>query len=413
MTRSTRLEVDLDAIAHNLSELVRLLDAGPVSPSRSPRKRPLIAAVVKANAYGMGAAALAPTLVEGGADLLAVACLPEALELRRVLPGARVLIMGHTPDEYLSLAVEKGIAVTIFDLRQARILSRAAAELRREAIAHAKIDTGMNRLGLKPGPEAPELLAAMSRLTGLRIEGAFSHLALRDRDSDRRQFELFGELLAEAAALGAEFPIKHICDSIGMMRYPEYRLDMVRVGAFLYGVKPLRTPLGESVEIRAPFALATRISRIRKLAEGEGVGYDATFIAPAGGSRIATLPIGYADGYMRCLSNKAQVLIRGKRAPVVGLICMDQLTVDVGGIPEAEEGDEVLLLGRRARRPGSADAPGPADAESAASGEIGVLELANWAGTNRNEIISAIGRRVPRVYLRGGSIVGSVDYLET
>jgi alanine racemase len=377
-----------------------MLAAGPAASNGKP---PLFAAVLKANAYGMGAAAAAKELLDAGAGMLAVACLPEAVELRRSLrgsyPEAPILIMGHTPSEYFPIALEEGIRLTIFDLEQARALSAAVAAAaggEPEAIVHIKVDSGMNRLGLKPDSGTAAMLAAMAELPGLRLEGIFTHLALDSAESDRRQFELFMDVVAQAERLGVAFPLKHVCDSIGLMRYPEYRLDMVRAGALLFGVKPRNTPLSEGADIKTPFALKTRISRLRRIEGGEGVGYDATFRAPPGGALLATAPIGYADGYPRCLSNQAQVLLRGKRAPVVGLICMDQLTIDASSVPDAREGDEILLLG------GDGSSPG---------GGIGVLEVSDWARTNRNEIISAISRRVPRVYFKGGKPVLEVDYL--
>jgi alanine racemase len=390
MTRSTRLEVDLDSITHNFREAKRLLDDGPRASNGRP---PLFAAVLKANAYGMGACAVAEELLASGADMLAVACLPELIELRRSLrashPGARILIMGHTPSEYFPIAIEQRATLTIFDLEQAKALSAEACRAGSEAVVHIKVDTGMNRLGLKPDSRSVDMLAAMAELPGLKLEGIFTHLALDTRESDRRQFELFTGLVEAAEARGLSFPLKHVCDSIGLMRYPEYRLDMVRAGALLFGVKPRNTPLSESADIRTPFALKTRISRLRRIDPGEGVGYDSTFRAPPGGALIATLPIGYADGYPRCLSNRAWVIVRGKRAPVVGLICMDQLNVDLSAIPDAAEGDEVILLGRG----------------------IDVSEVSDWAATNRNEIISAISRRVPRAYYKGGKPAFEVDYL--
>jgi alanine racemase len=394
MMRSTRLEVDLDSITHNFREAKRMLAQGPCASDGRP---PLLAAVLKANAYGMGALAVAEELLASGAELFAVACLPEAVELRRRLrrrlknarPEARILIMGHTPSEYFPIALEHRATLTIFDLEQAKALSSAARDAGSEAVAHIKVDTGMNRLGLKPGSGSAGMIAAMAELPALRLEGIFTHLALDSNESDRRQFELFTSLIEAVEARGLTFELKHVCDSISLMRYPEYRLDMVRAGALLFGVKPMNTPLSESADIRTPFALKTRISRLRRIEPGEGVGYDSTFRAPPGGALLATLPIGYADGYPRRLSNRAQVLVRGRRAPVVGLICMDQLTVDASAIPGAAEGDEALLLG-----------PG-----------IDVSEVSDWAQTNRNEIISSISRRVPRVYYKDMRPVFEVDYL--
>jgi len=358
---------------------------------------PRIAAVLKADGYGLGAVRVARELLEEGVDALAVACLPEAIELRRHYPDVSILVMGHTPDEYLGDAVEQRLTLTVCSLPQAHELSRIAGERAARAVVHVKIDTGMRRLGIVPGPDTAQLIARMAALPGVELEGIFTHLALRDEDSDRMQFELFLDVLDRAAARGVTFPVRHVCDSIGLMRYPEYRLDMVRVGALLYGVRPLRTPRYDGVDIREAAALKSRIARLARLRDGESVSYDRSWKAPAGGALVATVPAGYADGYRRALSNKAQVVVRGTRAPIVGLVCMDQLMVDVSGVPGVSENDDVLLFGSPCGTP-----PGSC---------IGLLEVAEWAGTNRNEIISSIGRRVPRIYLRGGREVGVLDHL--
>lgn len=393
MLRHTRYDVDLDAVAHNFRQVRRMI--GRNEPSSVPE--PATAVVLKADAYGLGAVPVARVLLREGADMLAVACLPEAVQLRRAFPDARILVMGHTPDEYFPDAVRERVTCTVFDYGQAAALSAAAARAGVTAVAHVKVDTGMNRLGLKPelfspgtgNGSAAELLARMAALPSLKLEGIFTHLALNDEASDAAQFSMFMRLLDEAAALGVRFAIRHVCDSIGLMRYPEYRLDMVRPGAVMYGVTPLDTPLTASADMRTPFRFSTRVSRLRPLAAGEGVGYDYTYRAPPGGALIATLPVGYADGYKRCLSNVASVIVRGRRAPVVGLVCMDQCTVDVSGVPGVAEGDEAVLLGDG----------------------IPVLEMAEWAGTNRNDVICSIGRRVPRVYSEGGRVVAESDYV--
>ncbi len=389
--RDTRLEVDLDAIEHNVGVVRSLLASGPVSSHSG--KTPALAAVLKADAYGLGALTVAGSLLKAGADLLAVACLPEALELRERYTDAPLLVMGHTPDRLLPLAVQARVACTIFDERQARMLSEASLTSGESAMVHIKLDTGMNRLGHKPGGGDPELFKRLAALPGLDIRGVYSHLALCDRDSDRAQYGLFQATASAMEEAGLRPPLRHLCDSIGLMRYPEYRLDMVRAGAVLYGVTPMNTPLSDSVDIRVPFALRTRISRLLELKAGEGVGYDYTWRAPEGGALLATLPVGYADGYRRCLANTGFAMVRGRRVPVVGLVCMDQCTADLSALPEAREGDEVLLLG------------------SGPEGELPILEMAAWAKTNRNEILCAIGRRVPRLYHRTGTKLAYRDYV--
>jgi alanine racemase len=416
LLRHTRFDIDLDAVAHNLRQVRGMLGApnegterddeagrgGAATGTDAPVR---IAAVVKADAYGLGAVQVARVLLREGVDMLAVACLPEALRLRRAYPDATILVMGHTPDEYLPVAARERVSCSIFDLGQAEALSAAARSAGVKAVAHVKVDTGMNRLGLKPGQFEPGtgpgsaagLLCRMASLPSLELEGIFTHLALYDEASDAAQFSTFTRLVDEAASLGLRFAIRHVCDSIGLMRYPAYRLDMVRPGAVLYGVTPLNTPLSDSADMVTPFRLSTRVARLRRLAPGEGVGYDFSYRAPSGGALLATLPVGYADGYKRCLSNVAGVLVRGVRAPVVGLICMDQCTVDVSAVPGAAEGDEVVLLGGDRRgEPGSG---------------VPVLEMASWAGTNRNDVICSIGRRVPRAYYEGGELVAESDYI--
>ncbi len=404
MLRHTRYDVDLDAVAHNFRQVKAMLGSQN-SPGQSAAKA---AVVLKADAYGLGAVPVARVLLREGADMLAVACLPEAVQLRRAFPDAPILVMGHTPNEFFPEAVSNRITCTIFDYEQAVELSAAARAAGTTAVTHIKVDTGMNRLGLKPelftpfSPGSTEgsaagMLARMADLPDLRLEGIFTHLALSDQAGDAAQFAVFSRLLDEAAALGLRFPLRHVCDSIGLMRYPEYRLDMVRAGAVMYGVTPMNTPLTAGADMRTPFRFSTRISRIRPLVAGEGVGYDYTWRAPEGGALVATLPVGYADGYKRCLSNVARVIVRGVTAPVVGLVCMDQCTVDVSAVPGVSEGDEVVLLG----------------GDSAArSGEgIPVLEMANWARTNRNDVICSVGRRVPRVYSEGGMVVAESDFV--
>lgn len=374
----TWAEVNLDAIRQNLKTARGLL---------KPETK--IAAVVKADAYGLGALRVAQTLVDNGVDMLAVACLSEAAELRRKFPETPILIMGYTPDECFGEVARLNITQTIYSAGQAAALSHAAEKTGHKTKIHIKIDTGFNRLGIKPGPGCVEEIQKICSCKSLFAEGIFSHLALNNEQDDKKQFELFMDVIRRAEEKGLRFPIKHICDSIGMIRYPQYHLDMVRPGAFLYGAGPSHGP---RPNLTVCVALKTRISRIAVLEDGEGVSYD--FAYRAKGRRVlATLCAGYSDGYPRSLSGKGEVLIHGKRAPVVGLACMDQCMIDVTDIPEAAVGDEVLLYGRDKNY------------------EIPLQEAADRAGTNKNELLSRIGRRVPRIYSENGEICGILDYI--
>ena len=372
--RQTYYIVDLDIIRSNFLDLRRIV-GGQVR----------IAAVLKADAYGHGAVMVARTLLAEGADLLAVATLSEAIELRTGLPEAEILVMGHTPDEFAGIAVRNRIMPTVFDLGNARAFSDAAGAAGGVVSIQIKLDTGMNRLGIKPYEKPVGVIEIISGLPSLKIAGIFTHLALRDRESDLAQYALYRETLAACGKLGIETGLRHVCDSIGTVRYPEFRLDMVRTGAALFGVRPYRMgPEYDAFPFPLAGTLVTRIARLRRLGEGEMVSYDDSWKAPRGGTLVATLPIGYADGYPRRFGNNAEVVIRGQRAPVVGLVCMDQIMVDVGSVVEVREGDEVILLG---------------------GGAIGLNEAAEWGSTNRNEILCGIGRRVPRVYIRDQKVL--------
>ncbi|HWQ29434.1 MAG TPA: alanine racemase [Negativicutes bacterium] len=377
LIRNTWAEIDLDAVVNNLNYAKKIKMPGAK-----------IAAVLKANAYGHGAVNVAKVLIENNVDMITVAYLCEALELRRHFPDFPLLVMGYTPDEHLEAAVEKDIRLTIFSLDQARKLSAAAKAEGKKAVVHIKLDTGMNRIGMKVGESTVDTVISMYNLENINLEGIFTHLALRTEETDKSQWEKFMSVIGALEAKGINIPIKHVCDSIGMVLYPEYQLDMVRLGAFIYGVAPMA--MGEDKRfLKLPMTLKTRIAQIKEIEKGEGVGYDESFSAPAK-TLVGTLSAGYADGYMRCLSNNGEVYVRGKRAPIIGIMCMDQMMIDLTEIPEAKAGDEVVLLGED---------------------EVPLSEIAAKAGTNRNEIISVIGRRVPRVYVRDSKIVDIVDYV--
>ena len=373
----TRATIDLDALAYNLKSLKESMD---------PQTR--IAAVVKADAYGHGAIKCSEVFIENGADYLAVANIREAMELRKVYQTFPLFIMGFTPNDYLYCAVENDLTITLFSLEQARIVSECASSLGKNAKVHIKIDTGFNRLGYKDFEEAVCEIDKISKLKNVALEGIFSHLALKDTESDEKQFDKFDDLLRRLSNLNIQFPIRHICDSIAAVAYPEYHLDMVRIGALLYGYCSRKT----AFELKPAMTLKTNISHIKKIRRGEGVSYDFTYTADAD-ALIATLPIGYADGLPRSLSNKGFAVISGKRAPIVGIMCMDQCMVNATEIEDVKIGDEACFFGGEI------------------NGVLSLTEVAGMAGTNRNELLSRIARRVPRVYVRDGRADTVADYL--
>lgn len=362
----TWIDIDLDALIANYRTACGLTGAR-------------VTCVLKANAYGHGAVAVASCLSGAGCDAFAVSCGREALELRRAgIPGEILVMTPAEPDELPALLQNRVVltAASLHDLEEA---DRAARDTGCAATVHIKLDTGFHRLGFPCQQDAARALAtALSGTRGVRAVGLYSHLSLVSRELDQRQHRRFVQMAGWLEEAGLDLPDRHLCDSIGMVRYPDWHMSRVRVGAFLYGVRPsgsddLPFSCAETAALRA------KVTSVVTVPAGETVGYDEALTDHP--VRVATIQAGYGDGYPRCLSNgKGQVLIRGKRAPVLGLVCMDQLMADVSGIRDCAPGDTATLLG----------------------GGIGYGEMADWAGTNRNECLTLLSRRPVRVYHRAG-----------
>ena len=331
-----------------------------------------VMAVVKANGYGHGAVAIAPTLLAHGATYLAVARIEEALPLRQALPEAPLFVLGYTPDRLLPLAVEHHITLTIFTPHQAKLLGQAALEQKEKATVHLKVESGFNRLGSDNIAELLEILET----PGIYAEGIYSHLALKDRPSDELQLSRFLSAVEALEAKGHRFRYRHIADSISAVDYPDFRLDMVRPGALLYGMVGYED---RSFSVQPVMELQTRIARLRKLQAGEGVGYDLAWVAERE-SLIATLPFGYADGVPRALGSRGYVLIQGHRCPLIGIMCMDQCVADVTDVPNVAEGDLVTVYG------------------NGSNSAMTVADAAAFAATNKNEILCRLTARPVRIY---------------
>ena len=360
------LEIDLDAVESNYRS-ARALCGRDVQ----------VIPVLKANAYGLGAAALSRFLHGLGARLFAVAEIGEALEIRQAC-GGDTLVLGMIAPGQMETAVHEGVIATAYEIDQARRLDAAAARVGKKARVHVKLDTGLHRLGFDP--ERIDDVDALFELPHLRVEGLFTHLALREDSADAEQIGRFVKAANALKGRGRDCGLLHACDSIGMVRHPQWRFDAVRIGAWLYGVVPSRYP-NVNGECRLPVRFQTRVVQVRSVAKGEYLGYDETH--PLDRDRvIATLAAGYADGYPR-VNSVGEVCIHGRRAPIAGLLCMDQMTVDVTDIPGVSPGDEATLLGDG----------------------ITLEQVSAWTGAHRNEALTRIGRRVPRVYTRGGEAV--------
>lgn len=366
-------EVDLSAVAHNVREIRRVVGS-------SIR----VMAIVKADAYGHGAGEVSKTALAGGADWLGVARLAEGIALRKAGLDAPILVLGHTPPEQAAEVAHYELAQTVYTCEMASDLAAAAEREGRKVRVHVKIDTGMGRIGwVADSPAIPEILS-IAGLPGLEIEGIFTHFATADSKNKNYARVQLDRFLAAVEALrkgGLEIPLKHAANSAALLEMPETRLDMVRPGIILYGLLPSGEIDRTLINLRPAMSLKARVAYVKNVPAGFKVSYGCTFISSKP-TTIATLPLGYADGYSRLLSSKGEVLIHGRRAPVAGRICMDHLMVDVGHIPGVEIGDEAVLFGRQ--------------------GDAGIAadEIAVRLGTINYEVVCMVSHRVPRIFLK-------------
>ena len=373
--RTTWLEISRGALTHNL-HLLR----GRLAPATQ------LMAVVKANAYGHGAAGTARTLQQAGADRFAVATLSEAVELRQAGIESPILVLGYTPPWHAAQALAHTITLTVFELETATALHTTARAGGQRLTVHVKVNTGMNRLGVRPDA-APALLAALAALDGLTVEGIFTHFATSD-EADKTyaaaQFTRFAALLATLETSGLRPPIAHAANSAALLTMPHTHLDLVRSGIALYGLDPDMDQCVLPAGFRPALAWKAIVTQVSDLTPGEAVSYGREFIADRP-LRTAILPIGYADGFPRRPQTWGSVLIHGQPAPILGRVCMDQTVVDVTAIEAAtgpvRQGDEVVIIGRQG------DAVISAETASAR------------VGTNNYDIVSRILARVPRIYI--------------
>lgn len=370
----TYVRVDLEAIRHNIKEAKRKIKPGTK-----------IMAIVKADAYGHGAVPVADALRDL-VDAYGVAVIEEALELRKHGFGQMILILGYTPKSRYEELVLYDISQTVYTLSMAEELNETAKRLDKKARVHIKLDTGMGRLGFSPTEDSAEKVARISSLSHIAIEGMFSHFARADETSlepakeQLERYRYFWQLLEQR---GITIPVKHIANSASIMRFPEAHLDMVRSGITTYGLYPSEEVEKEAMDLRPAMEWKSVISYLKEVEGGTPISYGGTYVAPDK-RMIATVPIGYADGLKRDLSNKGRVLIRGKYAPIVGRICMDQFMVDVTEIKEAREGDTVTIFGRDGKN------------------SISVEEISGLSHSFNYEYVCGITKRVPRQYVFGG-----------
>lgn len=382
-------EVDLDAIAHNVKEIRSNIES-----------RTEIMGIVKADAYGHGVFEIAKTLLENGVTRLAVSMIDEAIQLRKARIKAPILILSYTEPNRASEIVKYDLTQTIFSQELAESISQQAVKAGKKVKIHIKIDTGMSRIGFTSGFSAVKDVSQISKLPGIIVEGMFTHFSKADEKDatyTENQFEKFMGICNELERIGIHIPIKHVANSATTLMYPEMQLDMVRPGIILYGLYPSEAVSREKFKLKPAMSLKSNIISLRRLEPGTLVGYGGEYQTKRE-SIIATIPIGYADGYLRGLGNKARVLIHGSFAPVVGRICMDQCMIDVTDLLidkaiTCQIGDEVVLFGTQE------------------GNCIPVEELADILGTINYELVCLIGKRIPRVYKKDGKIKKVLNYL--
>ena len=386
MNRYTRVRavINLDAILYNMNSMHQNIS-----------ENTKIMAVIKADGYGHGAAEVAECIEH--LDYLAgyaVATVEEGLILRNHGIKKPILILGYAfPDQYDEL-IAADMRPTVFTREMAQELSQAAGEMGVDCPIHFAVDTGMSRIGYQVTEEAADEMAQIARLPHIMVEGIFTHFARADeayKTSAEEQLALFEKMISMLEERGIEIPIKHCSNSAGIVELKEANMDMGRAGITLYGLWPSEEVRRDIIDLKPALSLITHVAYVKDLEAGRAISYGGTYVTKRP-SRIATIPVGYADGYARGLSNKGAVLIHGKRAPICGRVCMDQFMVDVTDIPEVKMGDEVILIG------------------SAGEETITMEEVGELSGRFNYEFVCNLGKRIPRVFRRNGKIIARKDH---
>lgn len=371
-------EIDMDAIAENFRVMHERI---------SPKTK--MVAVIKTDGYGHGAVPIARMIQpEDYIWGFAVATMTEAMILRKNQITKPVLILGYTFEEDYEDLIRYEIRPVVFKLDMAKELSQAAVQLKKTLSIHIGLDTGMSRIGFSDTEESIKTIREIASLPGIKIEGMFTHFAKADeldKAPANRQFERYMHFAHRLEEAGVAIPLKHVSNSAALMELADMNLDLVRAGISIYGIYPSAEVSRDSMKLTPAMSLHSRIVYIKEIETGTQISYGGTFTAPHP-MRIATIPVGYGDGYPRMLSNKGYVLIHEKRARILGRICMDQFMVDVTDIPEAQELDEVILVGRQGNE------------------EITVDELGDLCGRFSYEFICDIGKRVPRIYTKNHEV---------
>ena len=369
------MDIDLDAIRRNIR-----------NAKQGKNKTEKVCAVIKADGYGHGAVQIAKNISDI-VDFFAVACIDEAMEL--VENGIRlpILILGYTHPSYFETAIQNEIRMTVYDEIAAGKIAKVARAVNKTAKIHIKLNTGMNRIGFRPSDENLEVVRRISRMKGIEVEGIFTHLHSADETDLTSAYEQIGSFRTfteKLKEMGVEIPIRHCANSAAAIKLPQADFDMFRLGIAMYGLYP--SPCVTEQKLYPAMSLYSHVTMVKMIKKGESVGYGARFTASKA-TRVATVSVGYADGYLRNLTNKGYVLIRGKKAKILGSVCMDQIMVDVTRIPETKVDDTVVLVGKSGNQ------------------IITMEEIAGLGGTINYEFACGITRRVAARYFRKGKVV--------
>ena len=376
--------VDLDAIASNIKNIRAKVD-----------KNSGIIGIIKADAYGHGSVETAKVLLDNGADWLAVAVVDEGLNLRKNGITAPILLLGYTPELRLNDVINNGFIQTVYSYDTAKKLSDAASALGKKAVIHIKIDTGMGRIGYRVNEESADEIVKISKLPNIDVNGMFTHFSTAD-EADKaytlEQYNKFVKMNDMLEERGLHIPVKHAANSAAIMDFDNMMFNMVRPGIILYGAYPSDEVKKENLLLSPAMSIKTHVSYVKDVNEGDSISYGRKYTAPSK-RRIATIPVGYADGFIRAYSKGGKVLVRGEYAPIVGRICMDQFMVDVTDIDGVEVNDEVVLMGKQG------------DKEITADFIASVLDTINY------EVFCTLSKRVPRQYIQNGKIVKTIKYV--
>ena len=365
--RATRAIVDLGAISHNIAEIRK----------RIGNQRNLMA-VVKADGYGHGAVEVSRAALRSGADWLGVALPEEGRQLREAGIGVPILVMGLIQPAEAYKIVKFRLAQAVASVELLEALDYEASKASTQVNVHVKVDTGMGRIGIKP-EDAVSFVRKVNTFKNLNLEGVFSHLSSadeKDKAFSEHQLRLFEQVINELHSAGFNVPKKHIANSAAVLDLPQSYYDMVRPGIMIYGLYPSKE-VSHSIELKPAMTFKTKVSAVKVVPPGTPISYGGTFITKKR-TTVVTLPVGYADGYSRLLSNRGEVLIKGQRVPVIGTVCMDMCMVDVSSVEDVRPGDEVILFGEG----------------------LHVDELAAKLGTINYEVVCAVSKRVPRIYVQ-------------